>query len=145
MTDLDIRPADWLNSRETLLSIRFEVFVNEQGVPPELEEDAHDPLAFHLLARNPAGIPAATGRLLPDGRIGRMAVIKSLRGQGLGSALLARLIERARQNGLKSVFLDAQCSAEPFYVKHGFIAEGEIFEDAGIPHRRMRKTIGKPA
>lgn len=142
MTDVAIRPADWLSSRETLLSIRHEVFVAEQGVPIELEEDDQDPLAFHLLARTPLGEPVATARLLPDGHIGRMAVRARFRRQGVGSELLSRLIEHARRSGLRGVFLDAQCSAEPFYQTHGFLPEGAIFEDAGIPHRRMRKTIG---
>jgi len=145
MTDLDIRPVDWHTSRRILLSIRFEVFVQEQGVPASLEEDAHDPLAFHLLARMLTGEPAATGRLLPDGHIGRIAVRAPLRGRGIGSALLGRLIAQARSIGLPRVFLDAQCSASSFYQRHGFVAEGEVFQDAGIAHRRMWKTTGLAA
>lgn len=133
-----IEQADWAQARETLLAIRFEVFVDEQGVPAELEEDADDPQALHVLAWDATGrTPLATARLLPNGHIGRMAVRKDWRGQGIGSAMLERLTALALQAGLKSVLLNAQCSAEGFYRRHGFQPEGDIFEDAGIAHRRM--------
>ncbi len=136
-----IETADWQRQRETLLGIRFAVFVEEQGVPPELEEDAADPQALHLLARNAAGEAVATARLLPDGHIGRMAVLRPWRGRGLGTALLQRLLAIAAERGLEAVHLNAQCSAEGFYARLGFQAEGDVFEDAGIPHRRMRRLL----
>ncbi len=136
-----IEPADWTRQRETLLGIRFAVFVEEQGVPPELEEDEADPQALHLLARNAAGEAVATARLLPDGHIGRMAVLRPWRGRGLGTALLRHLLAIAAERGLEAVYLNAQCSAEGFYARLGFQAEGEVFDDAGIPHRRMRRLL----
>lgn len=137
MNDLQIEEVDWVTARKTLLSIRFEVFVTEQSVPAEMEEDAGDALGLHLLAKLPGTGPAGTARLLPDGHIGRLAVRKPFRGRGIGSALLTTLIERAKQSGLSAVFLNAQCDAETFYRQQDFIAEGEVFEEAGIPHRRM--------
>lgn len=145
MSDTDrfrIDEVTWRDARATLLAIRFEVFVDEQGVPPELEEDAEDPSARHLLVRERShGAPIATARLLPTGHIGRMAVRKAWRRRGVGSAMLRRLVEMARAQGLEEVFLNAQCAAEDFYRRHGFLAEGEIFEDAGIPHRRMSRPL----
>lgn len=137
-----IEQADWAQARDTLLTIRFEVFVDEQGVPPELEEDADDPRAVHLLVWDSTdNTPVATGRLLANGHIGRMAVRRAWRGQGIGGAMLERLIGLARQAGLKSVFLNAQCAAEAFYRRHGFRPEGDVFEEAGIAHRRMSRPL----
>jgi len=138
----EIRIADWASERETLLAIRFAVFVHEQGVPPELEEDAQDAEALHLLALSPDGQAIGTGRLLTaDGHIGRMAVHRDWRGQGVGSALLHTLLTEAGRAGLRTVFLNAQCTAEPFYRRFGFQPEGEVFDDAGIPHRRMVRML----
>jgi predicted GNAT family N-acyltransferase len=141
MNDLTIRQADWDRERETLLAIRHRVFVHEQGVPKELEEDEADPVALHLLATSKRHGAIGTGRLLPDGHIGRMAVDRAYRGQGIGSALLQQLIGHARRKGHAAAILNAQCSAEGFYQRFGFCAEGEIFEEAGIPHRRMRLQL----
>ncbi len=138
---IEISIADWASERETLLAIRFAVFVHEQGVPPELEEDAQDAEALHLLALSPDGQAIGTGRLLANGHIGRMAVHRDWRGQGVGSALLRTLLAEARGAGLRSVFLNAQCTAEPFYRRFGFQPEGEVFDDAGIPHRRMVRML----
>ncbi|RMG33037.1 MAG: GNAT family N-acetyltransferase [Gammaproteobacteria bacterium] len=144
MTDRDwtIDTVSWAEARDLLLAIRFEIFVHEQGVPAEMEEDADDPQALHLLVRTvPGGDPIATARLLPNGHIGRMAVRRQWRGRGIGSAMLAQLLSKARRKGLESVFLNAQCAAEAFYRRQGFRPEGAIFEDAGIPHRRMWRPL----
>lgn len=133
-----IEAARWPADRPALQLIRETVFVQEQGVPLALEWDEHDATASHLLARDATGQPIGTGRLLPDGHIGRMAVLTEWRGRGVGSALLRRLLETARQQGQTQLALNAQCSAVPFYQHFGFVAEGPIFDDAGIPHRRMR-------
>ncbi len=138
---ITLREADWACDREILLGIRFAVFVEEQGVPPELEEDAHDPQALHLLAMDADGAAIGTARLLPDGHIGRMAVLRDWRGRGVGSALLRELLAAARRRGLNRVFLNAQCAAMPFYERAGFRAEGPVFDDAGIPHRRMGRML----
>lgn len=136
-----LRSATWTLDREQLLAIRHQVFVTEQGVPLELEEDPSDPLALHLLALDPQDTPIATGRLLGDGHIGRMAVLRPWRGQGVGRRLLLDLIQSAADLGLQQVFLNAQCEAQGFYAGLGFQPEGEIFYDAGIPHIRMTRPV----
>ena len=137
MMELSIEQVDWETHREALLGIRYRVFVDEQGVPAELEHDEHDGGAVHLLARNSGGIPVATARMLSDGHIGRMAVLPAWRRQGVGSALLRELIAVAQRRGMPQVQLHAQCQAEAFYRCLGFLAEGEVFDEAGIDHRRM--------
>jgi len=129
--------ADWDEQREQLLAIRYKVFVAEQGVPEELEVDEYDSSALHLLALGESQQAIGTARLLPDGHIGRMAVSLEYRGQGVGSALLRHLIGLSQQAGHRQATLNAQCSAEDFYLQAGFIPVGEVFEDAGIPHRKM--------
>lgn len=132
-----IEPVDWATRGEQLLRVRYAVFVDEQGVPPELEEDDHDADALHLLALDANGEPVGTARLLTDGHIGRMAVLSPWRQRGVGSALLRQLITIARARGLGRLFLNAQHQAETFYAQFGFVAEGGLFDDAGILHRRM--------
>ncbi len=141
MSDYQVVEADWNSQQDALLGIRFSVFVDEQSVPPELERDHYDGEALHLLALNSDGKPIATARMLADGHIGRMAVLKEWRGRGIGSALMNRLIDIARQRGYAAVFLHAQCTAEPFYQRLGFAAEGDVFVDAGIDHRTMRMSL----
>jgi predicted GNAT family N-acyltransferase len=136
-----IEPARWPEDRDALRRVRETVFVEEQGVPLALEWDDQDATARHLLARDDSGNPIGTGRLLPDGHIGRMAVLAAWRGQGVGSALLAGLVSTARQRGLPRVQLNAQCTALGFYERHGFVAQGPEFDDAGIPHRHMYREL----
>jgi predicted GNAT family N-acyltransferase len=88
-----------------------------------------------------AGRLLGTGRLLPDGHVGRMAVLPQARGTGVGSALLAALLQAARARGDREVALSAQTHAIPFYERFGFVVEGEEYDDAGIPHRRMRRAL----
>jgi predicted GNAT family N-acyltransferase len=137
VSEIVIEQVDWAARQQALLAIRYAVFVDEQGVPPELEQDEHDATATHLLARTPAGAPVGTARLLPDGHVGRMAVLPAWRGRGIGSDMLHTLIAIARALGHERVVLHAQCQAEAFYRRFGFVAEGEVFADAGIAHRRM--------
>ena len=132
-----IVPVDWDSRHRDLLTIRYAVFVDEQGVPAELEHDDCDRQALHLIATDPGGRPLATARMLPDGHIGRMAVLSPWRGQGIGSAMLRELIGLAAERGISDLFLNAQCEAESFYRRLGFEPEGEVFDDAGIDHRRM--------
>jgi predicted GNAT family N-acyltransferase len=128
--------TDWQRDAARLKAVRAAVFVREQGIPATLEWDAHDAEAIHVLALDDADEPTGTGRLLADGRIGRMAVLPGYRGRGIGSALLARLVQLARERG-RAPWLSAQTSACDFYVKRGFVAVGETFTAAGIPHQRM--------
>ena len=137
-----IRQVDWSTHGQALLAVRHAVFVEEQGVPIELEHDAHDADALHLLVSDPQGTPVATARMLADGHIGRLAVLPPWRGRGIGSRLLRELLGIAAARGHKEVFLHAQCEAESFYRRFGFQAQGEIFDDAGIDHRKMVIHLG---
>ncbi len=134
---LNVVIGDWDSLREHAQELRIEVFVVEQGVPLELEWDEGDEVSIHAVAYDAQGQPIATGRLLPDGHIGRMAVRKSARGQGIGAQVLQALLEEARRQGYGQLVLHAQTHAIDFYRKQGFAVEGEEFMEAGIPHRRM--------
>lgn len=129
--------ADWERDEAQLRCLREAVFVREQHVPPELEWDGLDAGCIHAIAYADHTKAVGTGRLLPDGHIGRMAVLKAWRGRGVGSQLLQKLMEVAKTENLQEVVLNAQTHALDFYRRHGFVAEGDEFDDAGIPHRRM--------
>jgi predicted GNAT family N-acyltransferase len=134
-----VRAADWVADRALLRAIRAEVFIDEQKVPAALEWDADDVRASHVLVLTADGTAVGTGRLLPDGRIGRMAVLKPWRGRGAGRALLTELLRIAQRAGMHSLVLNAQAHALGFYAGFGFRPEGEIFLEAGIPHQTMRR------
>jgi predicted GNAT family N-acyltransferase len=134
----EIRIGDWTTLRADAQTIRLEVFVGEQHVPPELEMDDMDAVCLHAVAYDGDGAPVGTGRLLPDGHIGRMAVRKVARGGGIGAALLHALMERAKARGDHHVVLNAQTQAAPFYARHGFVQDGAEFSEAGIAHIAMR-------
>ena len=140
-----IKAADWRADQKTLRAIRTRVFVEEQGVPEELEWDGEDERCEHALAIAPDGRPVGTGRLLPDGHIGRLAVFREWRGQGAGSALLQYFLGRARKRGFATATLNAQTRATAFYARHGFEARGAEFMDAGIPHVEMSLTLSQEA
>ena len=137
---LEIELLDWPAAQTEAKRIRFAVFVEEQGVPPELEMDENDARCVHALAYS-AGRAIGTGRLLPDGHIGRMAVLKEWRGRGAGRALLQRLIDAARRRGDREVLLSAQTQALEFYRAEGFEPEGAVYEEAGIAHQAMRLRL----
>ncbi len=129
--------TDWQIHREMLSAIRRKVFIEEQGVPEALEWDDEDPTATHLLAISLAGDPVGCARMLPDGRLGRMAVLPQYRGCGVGQALLESAIEWFREQCFESIRLSAQIHAVGFYEQAGFMAFGAVYDDAGIPHRDM--------
>ncbi len=133
--------CNWEAARERARAIRYSVFVEEQGVPVELEWDDLDAPSWHALAFADDGTPVATGRLLPDGHIGRMAVLKAARGAGMGARVLDALMAKAAELGYAELILNAQTHAAPFYARVGFEQVGEAFEEAGIPHIEMRKRI----
>jgi predicted GNAT family N-acyltransferase len=137
---LTIQLLDWPKAKTEARRIRFIVFVDEQRVPPDLEMDEHDASSIHALAFA-EGQAVGTGRLLLDGHIGRMAVLKEWRGRGVGRALLRALIEAARRRGDKDVVLNSQVHALGFYGAEGFEAEGPVYEEAGIPHQVMRLRL----
>lgn len=140
-----VQLADWYQPEQQniLRSLRFEVFVQEQNVPEELEWTGEDGDCVHAIAYDNAGQAIGTGRLDNDGHIGRMAVLKSARGVGAGRSLLQFLIQQAKLRGDKEVHLNAQTHAMDFYKREGFEAYGPEFMEAGISHRAMLKTLGQ--
>ena len=138
---VQIRIVDWARYSEALSSIRHTVFVEEQGVPVELELDGEDLSARHVAAFSDGGRLIGTGRLLASGKIGRMAVSQSMRRQGIGRALLDALVDEAKRLKLEEVSLGAQLPAVAFYERAGFKAYGDIFLDAGIDHKMMRLVL----
>lgn len=142
---IGIELADWAGARAQALPLRMQVFVVEQGVPAEIEEDEFDPQSIHAIARDAEGGVRATGRLLPDGRIGRMAVDARWRGRGIGRAVLQALVDEAARQGLPGVVLHAQIHAVAFYARQGFVVDGASFMEAGIEHCRMRRSLAAPA
>lgn len=133
--------ADWAACENEAAMIRHEVFVVEQNVPLEEEMDEQDAICVHAIAYGPDGAPVGTGRLLPDGHIGRLAVRRTQRGRGVGALLLNQLVDEARRRGHLQVELAAQLHAQEFYAAHGFVAEGPVFLDAGIDHVNMRRVL----
>ncbi len=137
--DFGIESGAWDGLGQAARSVREAVFIVEQGVPRELELDANDSRSRHVVARDASGTAIGTGRLLSDGHIGRMAVLSSWRGQGVGRALLERLLDEATASGMTSLVLNAQVQACGFYRRLGFVEEGAEFIEAAMPHRAMRR------
>lgn len=144
LTDFRVEPADYAADFQDLRRVREPVFVVEQRVPLELEWDALDPICQHVIARDALHQPIGTGRLTPEHKIGRMAVLREWRGKGVGEALLLALLERARALGLREVTLNAQADAVGFYQKFAFTPYGDRFQEAGIEHQAMRLTLEPP-
>jgi len=153
-TAYTVREAVGPEDREACFAVRREVFVEEQGVPQELEYDTYDTTAVHVLAVREDGLPLGTGRLLHGadalgrtggdasvGSLGRLAVAKAARGLGVGAALVRGIEDAARERGLAAVDLHAQTHALGFYERLGYEAYGPEFPDAGIPHRSMRRAL----
>lgn len=134
--------GDWGAQGKDAQALRYDVFVIEQRVPVELEWDDMDQQCLHAVVYDERGQALGTGRLLPDGHIGRMAVRNSARGEGIGGAILQALMQHARQRGDRAVLLNAQTHAESFYRRYGFERDGDEFMEAGIPHIQMRHVFG---
>lgn len=153
MTAFTVRVADGETDRAACFAVRRQVFVIEQSVPESIEYDAYDAGAVHLLAEGPDGKPLGTGRLLygPDvlgktgspevGSLGRLAVSAAARGLGVGAALVRAIEAEAGRLGLTAVDLGAQTHALGFYERLGYLAYGPEFQEAGIPHRAMRRHL----
>ena len=141
----EVRVGDWITLGDAARAIRSEVFVDEQGIPPELEWDAADAGCLHAVAFNAFGVAIGTGRLLVQmpgiAKIGRMAVDRGLRGNGVGRAILDALTEAACRKDIAEVLLHAQLSAVAFYSAAGFVTRGQRFDEAGIAHIEMVKRI----
>ncbi|EED32904.1 acetyltransferase, GNAT family [gamma proteobacterium NOR5-3] len=138
--DVLLREALWPQDASVLERLRSAVFVLEQGVPRDIEWDGRDAEARHMIAEL-NGTPIGCGRLLADGRIGRLAVLAQHRGQGIGAQLLSAIVGMARQRGEHSLYLHAQADAVQFYERAGFTVQGEPFEEAGIQHVSMHITL----
>ncbi|HJV69095.1 YbgC/FadM family acyl-CoA thioesterase [Ideonella sp.] len=142
---VEVRVGGWDELGRDAGAIRAEVFVQEQKIPAEMEWDAADAACVHAVAYNRLGMPVATGRLLEHvpgvAKIGRMAVRRQLRGSRVGRAVLDALMQAARQRGDREVILHAQMSAEPFYRRAGFSQRGPVFEEAGIAHVEMVRSL----
>ncbi|MEE9493946.1 MAG: GNAT family N-acetyltransferase [Gammaproteobacteria bacterium] len=138
MTEPQIIIADWQTDNAILKQLRRIVFIEEQSVPEELEWDEQDATAIHFLAKI-ENTAVATARLTSTGQIGRMAVLEKYRRQGIGSALLRKVLETAARKNIEHMFLHAQVQVVDFYKKSGFVERGELFMDAGILHREMQR------
>ena len=145
----EMRTGDWTTLGEAAAAVRTAVFVEEQGIAREDEWDAADHSAVHAVVTNLLGMPVATGRLLREGdpaartaRIGRMAVDRALRGSGVGRQVVQALEQAARARGDTAVVLSAQRAAQPFYARLGYLPDGEPYEEVGIPHIGMRRSLG---
>ena len=136
-----MRLAHWSRDEAAIRRVRERVFVEEQHVPPDLEWDGLDGDCLHAVAEVENRDVIGTGRLHPGGKIGRMAVLRPWRHQGVGAAILAELVAEAQRRRQPEVYLHAQTRALEFYARHGFVAEGDEFDEAGIPHRLMRRTL----
>ena len=138
MTDsFKVNLARWPEDTDKLRQVRETVFIQEQKVPAELEWDGIDAECIHALALDQDGSPVGTGRLLRDGHIGRMAVLREWRKLGVGSRMMELLMAEARRLHYPRLVLNAQVSAVPFYARFGFVTRGDEFEEAGIPHLEM--------
>ena len=134
---------EWARAAPRALPLRIAVFVDEQGVPADIEHDDWDARSLHAIASDAAGHVVGTGRLLPDGHIGRMAVARDARGHGIGSALLRALMAEAARRGHQRLLLHAQRDAVRFYAVHGFQISGAEFLEAGIVHLPMTRELPK--
>ena len=132
--------CDYESYTEDICAIRYEVFVDEQKVPEELEIDGLDHEAKHVLAFVD-GVPLGTGRILSDGHIGRVAVLKDYRGLGIGKLIMKELIKCAQDMSLEKVWLSSQWHAHSFYLDFGFVCVDEIYKEAGIDHIKMFKVL----
>lgn len=136
MSEILVMAAIWSVDKEQLIELRTRVFVDEQKVPTSLEEDGLDTECLHVKALQ-GSTCIGTGRLLPNGYIGRMCVANEFRNQGIGTLMLEKLIRQAQTAGHAQVMLNSQSDAIPFYRKNGFTIDSEEFIEAGIPHRHM--------
>ena len=132
--------CDYESHTENICAIRYEVFVDEQNVPEELEIDGLDGKAKHVLTFVD-DVPIGTGRILSDGHIGRVAVLKNYRGLGIGKSIMKELIKCAQDLSLEKVWLSSQWHAHSFYLDLGFVCVGEIYKEAGIDHIKMFRTL----
>ncbi|MCT8090373.1 GNAT family N-acetyltransferase [Acinetobacter kookii] len=136
MTELKIRSGSWDELQNDAKLIREQVFIQEQHIPVEEEWDAQDAVALHFVVYDQAQ-PIATARLLQNHSLGRVAVLKAYRGQGIGKLLMLEMIQQAKHEQRKFLKLSSQVHAMQFYAGLGFMVQGEQYLDCGIPHIDM--------
>jgi predicted GNAT family N-acyltransferase len=138
---MKIKLVSYAASEGDIRHIRNTVFGQEQQIPRELDWDGNDPACLHVVATDSKGNTIGTGRILADGKIGRLAVLKRWRSQGVGARMLEALVDFARSRDLGKVYLHAQAHAVPYYEKSGFKKEGDEFIEAGIRHIKMVRRV----
>lgn len=139
--DFRVSSGDWPSMQAHAMPLREQIFVIEQNVPADLEMDEFDAVSHHAVVYDADAVAIGTGRLLPDGHVGRMAVAANWRGQGVGRALLLHLMDEARARNYRELRLNAQTHAAKFYQQFGFVQVGGEFMEAGIAHCEMMKSI----
>lgn len=148
----EISQGDWADLQTDAATVRRTVFVKEQGIDESEEWDDDDARSHHVVLRSKAGLVIGTGRLIPPagevapntdqiGKIGRMAVIKSCRSNGLGQRLLTALLDEAKRRQMTHIRISAQVAAKALYERAGFVAEGDVYDEVGIPHQAMLKPL----
>jgi predicted GNAT family N-acyltransferase len=141
--NISIQITHWEEAKSQVMPIRHEIFIKEQEVPEELEWDEFDQNALHAIIKKENQV-IGTARLIIDNtiaKIGRMAIQKEYRQQGIGQELLLTLMQRAKEKGAQECILHAQTHAIAFYAKANFEPNGPIFDEAGIPHVEMRLIL----
>ena len=139
---MEVCVKEWGEAKKDAMEVRMKVFVEEQGISADIEVDEEgDAKCVHAIAYDSEKQRAVgTGRLFPDGHIGRMAVLKEERGKGIGGKLLRALEEHCTA---PETILNAQKTAAQFYLNNGYSQKGEVFLEAGLEHIEMRKTLNK--
>ena len=148
----EIIQGDWADLQTDAVTVRRAVFVKEQGIDESEEWDDDDARSHHVVLRSKAGLVIGTGRLIPPageaapnsdqiGKIGRMAVIKSCRSTGVGQRLLTALLDEAKRRQMTHIRISAQLAAKALYERAGFVAEGDVYDEVGIPHQAMVKRL----
>ena len=140
---ISVQVMDWQHARPYAEPIRKLVFIEEQSVPEVMEWDEQDEAATHAVAFDTGGSAVGYARLLNSGQLGRMAVLPEYRRQGIGTALLQALETYAGLQHYDYLFLHAQVHALSFYEKQGYRTEGDVYDEAGIPHLNMYKSIAE--
>ena len=138
-----IEIGDWQQLQAAARAVRYAVFVEEQNIPVELEWDDLDEVAVHVVIFDAQLTPVATGRLLPDAHIGRLAVMPEYRQFGLGAKVLSLLVDKGRELAFPELVLHAQTSAQGFYQRYGFESFGQCFIEAGIEHQSMKLVLSQ--
>lgn len=131
----------WAEAQPLAAPIRYAVFLEEKDPPPGIELDDLDPQCLHAVATDESGKAVGTGRLHPDGTIGRLVVLKDWRRRGVGDAILTALIDEARKRNHAEVTVTASLQAAEFYREHGFVAEGKVFKEGNALQQKMRKAL----